>query len=53
MRMSHKYFIFSLLQYCMIDRYLQFVSICMDMLDLRLSVVNLLVAFCVVSDLWL
>ena len=45
MRMSHRYFIFSLLQYCMMDRYLQFVSICMDMLDLRLNVVNLLIAF--------
>ena len=29
----------------MMDWYLQFVSICMDMLDLRLNVVNLLIAF--------
>jgi hypothetical protein len=42
-------FIFPLFQYCMMDWYLQdgssIVSICMDMLYLRLRVVNLLIAF--------
>ena len=48
MRMSHRYFIFSLLQYCMMDWYLQHVST-HGYVDLEIECSKFVDCICVVS----